>query len=86
MADNGREFWGRPAQHPYELFLQLEEIGHRTTRVKHPQSNSIVERFHRTLLDEHFRVAALLRALYSACGRSLQFLLIPRPSPKAKGF
>ena len=41
---------------PYELFLQLEEIEHRTTRVKRPQSNGIVERLHRTLLDEHFRV------------------------------
>lgn len=46
----------RPDQHPYELFLQLEEIEHRTTRVKRPQSNGIVERFHRTVLDEHFRV------------------------------
>ena len=29
---------------------------HRTTRVKRPQSNGIVERLHRTLLDEHFCV------------------------------
>lgn len=43
-------------QHPYELFLQLEEIEHRTTKVRRPQSNGIVERFHRTVLDEHFRV------------------------------
>lgn len=56
LSDNGREFCGRPDQHPYELFLQLEDIEHRTTRVKRPQSNGIVERFHRTLLDEHFRV------------------------------
>jgi len=56
LSDNGREFCGRPDQHPYELYLQLEEIEHRTTRVKRPQSNGIVERFHRTLLDEHFRV------------------------------
>ena len=56
LSDNGREFCGRPDQHPYELFLQLEEIKHRTTRVKRPQSNGIVERLHRTLLDEHFRV------------------------------
>lgn len=56
LSDNGREFCGRPDQHPYELFLQLEEIDHRTTKVKRPQSNGIVERFHRTLLDEHFRV------------------------------
>jgi transposase InsO family protein len=56
LSDNGREFCGRPDQHPYELFLQLEDIEHRTTKVKRPQSNGIVERFHRTLLDEHFRV------------------------------
>jgi transposase InsO family protein len=56
LSDNGREFCGRPDHHPYELFLQLEDIQHRTTRVKRPQSNGIIERFHRTLLDEHFRV------------------------------
>ena len=56
LSDNGGEFCGRPDRHPYELFLQLEEIEHRTTRVKRPQSNGIVERLHRTLLDEHFRV------------------------------
>lgn len=56
LSDNGREFCGRPDAHPYELFLQLEEIEHRTTRVKRPQSNGFVERLHRTLLDEHFRV------------------------------
>lgn len=56
LSDNGREFCGRPDQHPYELFLQLEDIEHRTTRVRRPQSNGFVERLHRTLLDEHFRV------------------------------
>jgi transposase InsO family protein/transposase-like protein len=56
LSDNGREFCGREDRHPYELFLQLEAIEHRTTRVKRPQSNGIVERLHRTLLDEHFRV------------------------------
>jgi transposase InsO family protein len=56
LSDNGREFCGRPDKHPYELFLQLEGIEHRKTRVKRPQSNGIVERLHRTLLDEHFRV------------------------------
>jgi transposase InsO family protein len=56
LSDNGREFCGRPDRHPYELFLQLEEIEHRTTKVRRPQSNGFVERLHRTLLDEHFRV------------------------------
>lgn len=56
LSDNGREFCGRPDQHPYELFLQLEGIEHRTTKVRRPQSNGIVERLNRTLLDEHFRI------------------------------
>jgi transposase InsO family protein len=56
LNDNGREFCGRTDRHPYELFLQLEGIAHRTTKVRRPQSNGIVERLHRTLLDEHFRV------------------------------
>ena len=42
--------------HPYELFLQLEQIEHRTTQVRRPQSNGFVERLHGTLLDEHFRL------------------------------
>lgn len=56
LSDNGREFCGRPDHHPYELFLQLEGIEHRTTKVRRPQSNGFVERLHRTLLDEHFRI------------------------------
>jgi len=56
LSDNGREFCGRADNHPYELFLQLEEIEHRTTKVRRPQSNGFVERLHRTLLDEHFRI------------------------------
>lgn len=56
LSDNGREFCGRPDRHPYELFLQLEDIEHRTTQVRRPQSNGFLERFHRTLLDEHLRI------------------------------
>lgn len=56
LTDNGREYCGRPDQHPYELFLQLEDIEHRTTPIRRPQSNGYVERLHRTLLDEHFRL------------------------------
>jgi transposase InsO family protein len=42
LSDNGRESCRRPDQHPYGLFLQLEEIEHRTARVKRSQSNGIV--------------------------------------------
>jgi transposase InsO family protein len=56
LSDNGREFCGRMDFHPYELFLQLEGIEHRTTKVRRPQSNGFIERFHKTILDEHFRI------------------------------
>ena len=56
LSDNGREYCGRPDKHPYDLFLQLEEIEHRTTKVGRPQSNGFIERFHRTLLEEHLRI------------------------------
>ena len=58
LSDNGREFCGRAGSHPYELFLQLEGIEHRTTKVRRLQSNGFIERLHRTLLDEHFRIAS----------------------------
>lgn len=56
LSDNSREYCGRMDQYPFELFLKLEEFEHRTTQVRRPQSNGYVERFHRTLLDEHFKI------------------------------
>jgi hypothetical protein len=44
-----------PAGEP-SLFLQLEGIEHRSTRVRRHQSNGFIERCQRTLLDEHPRV------------------------------
>jgi hypothetical protein len=49
VSDNGMEYFGRPDQHNFELFLQLEEIENRRTQVRLPQSNGIVECLHRTL-------------------------------------
>jgi transposase InsO family protein len=55
LTDNGKEFCGTDT-HPYELFLALSEIEHRRTKVNCPRTNGFVERFHRTVLDEFFRV------------------------------
>lgn len=57
LTDNGREFCGKPEQHPYELLLAMEGIEHRTTKIATPRTNGFVERMNRTLLDECFRVA-----------------------------
>jgi transposase InsO family protein len=56
LTDNGREFCGKDS-HPYEIYLALNEIEHRHTKVRCPQTNGFVERFNRTVLDEFFRPA-----------------------------
>jgi transposase InsO family protein len=56
LTDNGREFCGLPEKHPYELLLAVENIEHRTTKIRCPRTNGFVERMNRTLLDECFRV------------------------------
>lgn len=56
LTDNGREYCGTE-RHPFELYLALNEIEHRTTKVRRPQTNGFVERFNRTVLDEFFRTA-----------------------------
>ena len=55
LTDNGREFCGTE-RHPYELYLDLNGIEHRRTRVKSPKTNGFVERFNGTVLEEFFRV------------------------------
>jgi len=55
LTDNGREFCGTET-HPYELYLELNGIEHRRTRVRSPQTNGFVERFNGTVLDEFFRI------------------------------
>jgi transposase InsO family protein len=56
LTDRGTEFCGRADQHPYELFLQLNEIEHTKTKARSPQTNGICERFHQTVLNEFYRI------------------------------
>jgi transposase InsO family protein len=57
LTDRGTEYNGKPEHHEYELYLQLEGIDHSKTQVRHPQSNGICERLHRTMKDEFYSVA-----------------------------
>lgn len=56
LTDRGTEFNGRPENHEYELYLQIEGIEHSKTKVRHPQSNGICERLHRTMQDEFYAI------------------------------
>ncbi len=57
LTDRGTEFCGSPERHEYELYLAVENIDHTRTKTKSPQTNGICERFHKTVLDEFYRVA-----------------------------
>ena len=57
LTDRGTEYCGNPEHHEYELYLAVEDIDHTRTKTKSPQTNGICERFHKTVLDEFYRVA-----------------------------
>src|ERR1041385_2340235 len=56
LTDRGTEYKGKPEHHEYELYLQIEGIEHSKTQVRHPQSNGICERLHRTMQEEFYAV------------------------------
>ena len=64
LTDNGREFCGTE-RHPYELYLALNDIEHRRTKVRSPRTNGFVERFNGTVLEEFFRPAMHARLFES---------------------
>ena len=56
LTDRGTEYCGRPEYHEYELYLAVENIDHTKTKVRHPKTNGICERFHKTILNEFYQV------------------------------
>ena len=67
LTDRGTEYCGNPEHHEYELYLALEDVDHSRTKTKSPQTNGIVERFHKTVLDEFYRVA-FRKKIYGSIG------------------
>jgi len=57
LTDRGTEYCGSLQEHPYELYLALNEIEHTKTKVRSPQTNGICERFHKTILQEFYQLA-----------------------------
>ena len=47
------------------MFLQYQEIEHTKTRARRPQSNGICESFHKTVLNEFYRVV-FRKKIYSS--------------------
>ena len=63
LTDRGTEYCGKPETHDYQLYLALNDIEHTKARARHPQTNGICERFHKTILQEFYQVA-FRRKLY----------------------
>jgi transposase InsO family protein len=57
LTDRGTEYCGGPDHHEYELYLAVEDIDHTRTKARSPQTNGICERFHKSMLNEFYRVA-----------------------------
>lgn len=57
LTDRGSEYCGNVEQHDYELYLVINGIEHSKTKVTHPQTNGICERFHKTILQEFYQEA-----------------------------
>lgn len=56
LTDRGTEYCGKIEHHAYQLYLAIENIDHTKTKVRHPQTNGICERFHRTIKEEFYDI------------------------------
>jgi hypothetical protein len=57
LTDRGTEYCGKVEHHAYQLYLAIENIDHSRTKVRHPQTNGICERFHKTMKNEFYDIA-----------------------------
>ena len=65
LTDRGTEYCGRVESHAYQLYLAVEDMDHSKTKARHPQTNGICERFHRTLKSEFYDIT-FRKKLYSS--------------------
>ena len=56
LTDRGTEYCGKRETHDYQLYLAINDIDHTKTKAKSPQTNGIVERFHKTILNEFYQI------------------------------
>jgi transposase InsO family protein len=57
LTDRGTEYGWQTLEHPYQLFLHLNDIEHTRTKARHPQTNGCVERLNQIIQNEFYAVA-----------------------------
>ena len=65
LTDRGTEYCGKIDSHAYQLYLAVENIEHSRTKAYSPQTNGIVERFHKTMKNEFYDVT-FRKKIYSS--------------------
>jgi hypothetical protein len=56
ITDRGPEYCGKPEHHAYQLYVGIENIDHSRIKAYSPQTNGILERFHKTMQEECYHV------------------------------
>lgn len=56
LTDRGTEYCGRLENHPYQLFLLVNNIDHTKTKARHPQTNGCTEKLNQTIVNEFYKV------------------------------
>ena len=65
LTDRGTEYCGKAESHDYQLYMAINDIEHTRTKARHPQTNGICERFHKTILQEFYQ-PTLRRRIYES--------------------
>ncbi|GGG47491.1 hypothetical protein GCM10011403_00710 [Pseudohongiella nitratireducens] len=65
LTDRGTEYCGKADSHDYQLYMAINDIEHTRTKARHPQTNGICERFHKTILQEFYQ-PALRRKIFGS--------------------
>lgn len=54
LHSKDEKYFRKEDRHPYELFLQLKDFEHRTTKVRRTLNNGYLKMLLRTFLEEEF--------------------------------
>jgi len=65
LTDHGTEYCGKLEQHDSQLYLRVNEIEHIKIKTRHPQTDGICARSHKTILQEFYQ-PSLRRKIYGS--------------------
>lgn len=65
LTDRGTEYGYKNLEHPYQLFLHLNDVEHSRSKARHPQTNGCTERLNQ-IIQEEFYQTAFRRKIYAS--------------------